>query len=75
MHLFGQASLRMEQVLWPEDYERMTHEVQETLLEANDPNVRLHSRRGYAGNAGTHRPSARQAMLIGCACIDAGSEP
>ncbi|MBB6457710.1 hypothetical protein [Acetobacter lovaniensis] len=53
----------------------MTHEVQETLLEANDPNVRLHSRRGYAGNAGTHRPSARQAMLIGCACIDAGSEP
>ncbi|HEP9155748.1 TPA: hypothetical protein VDV19_006439, partial [Pseudomonas aeruginosa] len=23
LHLLGQASLRMEQVLWPEDYERM----------------------------------------------------
>ncbi|BBR80467.1 hypothetical protein WP4S18C04_P10530 (plasmid) [Klebsiella pneumoniae] len=24
LHLLGQASLRMEQALWPEDYERMT---------------------------------------------------
>ena len=36
LHLLGQASLRMEQALWPEDYERMTREVQEALREAND---------------------------------------
>ena len=29
LHLLGQASLRMEQALWPEDYERMTREVEE----------------------------------------------
>jgi hypothetical protein len=28
LHLLGQASLRMEQALWPEDYERMTREVE-----------------------------------------------
>ena len=43
LHLLGQASLRMEQVLWPEDYERMTREVQEALREANDPNAKLYT--------------------------------
>jgi hypothetical protein len=43
LHLLGQTSLRMEQVLWPEDYERMTREVQEALREANDPNAKLYS--------------------------------
>ncbi len=38
LHLLGQASLRMEQMLWPEEYERMTREVQESLLEAVNPN-------------------------------------
>ena len=31
LHLLGQASLRMEQTLWPEEYERMTREVEEAL--------------------------------------------
>lgn len=31
LHLLGQASLRMEQALWPEEYERMTREVEEAL--------------------------------------------
>ncbi len=43
LHLLGQASLRMEQVLWPENYERMTREVQEALREANDPNAKLYT--------------------------------
>lgn len=43
LHLLGQASLRMEQVLWPEDYERKTREVEEALREANDPNAELYT--------------------------------
>ena len=43
LHLLGQASLRMEQTLWPEDYERMTREVEEALREANDPNAKLYT--------------------------------
>ncbi|HNC21763.1 hypothetical protein [Accumulibacter sp.] len=43
LHLLGQASLRMEQALWPEDYERMTREVEEALREAGDPNARLYT--------------------------------
>lgn len=43
LHLLGQASLRMEQALWPEDYERMTREVKEALREANDPNAKLYT--------------------------------
>jgi hypothetical protein len=33
-HLLGQAALRMEQVLWPEDYERMANEIEDAILEA-----------------------------------------
>lgn len=43
MHLLGQASLLTEQVLWPEDYERMAREVKEALREANDPNAKLYT--------------------------------
>lgn len=43
LHLLGQASLRMEQALWPEDYERMTRKVEEALREANDPNAKLYT--------------------------------
>jgi len=43
LHLLGQASLRMEQALWPEEYERMTREVEEALREADDPNVKSYT--------------------------------
>jgi len=43
LHLLGQASLRMEQALWPEDYARMTREIEEALLEANDPNAKFYT--------------------------------
>ena len=43
LHLLGQASLRMEQALWPEDYERMTREVEEALREANDPSAKSYT--------------------------------
>lgn len=43
LHLLGQASLRMEQALWPEDYERMTREVEEVLRETDDPNARTYT--------------------------------
>lgn len=43
LHLLGQASLRMEQVLWPEEYERMAREVEEALSEVNDPKAKLHT--------------------------------
>ena len=39
----GQASLRMEQTLWPEDYERMTREIEAALREADDPNARSYT--------------------------------
>ena len=42
-HLLGQASLRMEQALWPEDYERMTREVEEALRQATDANARSYT--------------------------------
>ena len=35
LHLLGQASLRMEQTLWPEDYERMTREVERAVTTNN----------------------------------------
>ena len=40
LHLLGQASLRMEQVLWPEDYERIAREIEVALRDADDPNAR-----------------------------------
>jgi hypothetical protein len=43
LHLLGQASLRMEQALWPKDYERMTREVEEALREADDPNAKSYT--------------------------------
>ncbi len=43
LHLLGQASMRMEQVLWPEEYERMAREVEEALGEVSDPNARLYT--------------------------------
>ena len=43
LHLLGQASLRMEQVLWPEEYERMTREIEEALREANNPNSKSYT--------------------------------
>ncbi len=43
LHLLGQASLRMEQILWPEDYERIRREVEEALREADDSNARSYS--------------------------------
>ena len=41
--LCGQASLRMEQTLWPEDYERMTREIEAAPREADDPNARSYT--------------------------------
>ena len=43
LHLLGQVSLRMEQALWPEDYERITREVEEALREANDPKAKSYT--------------------------------
>ena len=43
LHLLGQASLRMEQALWPEEYERMTREVEEALREVDDPKAKSHT--------------------------------
>ncbi len=40
LHLLGQASLRMEQIFWPEEYKRITRKVEDALREANDPNIR-----------------------------------
>lgn len=43
LHLLGQASLRIEQTLWPEDFERMTREIEQALLEADDPNAKFYT--------------------------------
>ncbi len=66
LHLLGQASLRMEQVLWPEDYDRMTREVQEALREANDPNAKLYTHEEVMQAMQERIDRARdKAMLIG----------
>ncbi len=39
LQLLGQASLRMEQELWPGDYERMRREIEAALHEADTPDV------------------------------------
>ena len=43
MRLLEQASLRWKRTLWPEDFERMTREVEEALREADDPNAKSYS--------------------------------
>lgn len=43
LHLLGQASLRMEQTLWPKEYARMTREVEEALREADDTNAKSYT--------------------------------
>ena len=43
LHLLGQAALRMEQTLWPEEYERITREIQEALHEADQPNAKFYT--------------------------------
>jgi hypothetical protein len=43
LHLLGQASLRMEKVLWPEEYDQMTRKIKEALREANDPNAKFYT--------------------------------
>ena len=43
LHLLGQASLRMEKVLWPEEYDQMTLKIKEALREANDPNAKFYT--------------------------------
>jgi hypothetical protein len=39
LQLLSQASLRMEQELWPGDYDRMRVEVEATLRAADDPDL------------------------------------
>lgn len=36
-------ALRMEQTLWPEDFERMTREVEQVLREADDPDAKCYT--------------------------------
>src|SRR3546814_9597319 len=43
LHLLGQASLRMEQALWPEEYARMTRKVEEARREADDPDAKTYT--------------------------------
>jgi hypothetical protein len=43
LHLLGQAAMRMGQTLWPEDFERMTREVEQALRDADDPNARFYA--------------------------------
>lgn len=43
LHLLGHASLRMEQALWPEEYQRVASEIEAALREADDLNARSYS--------------------------------
>jgi len=40
LHLLGQASLSMEQIIWPEQYERIRREVGKTMMEADNPDTK-----------------------------------
>ena len=62
----GQASLRMEQALWPEEYARMTREVEEALREADDPNAKSYTHEEVMQAMQERIDRARdKAMLIG----------
>jgi hypothetical protein len=64
--LLGQASLRMEQALWPEEYARMTREVEEALREADDPNAKSYTHEEVMQAMQERIDRARdKAMLIG----------
>jgi hypothetical protein len=66
LHLLGQASLRMEQALWPEEYARMTREVEEALREADDPNAKSYTHEDQMQAMQERIDRARdKAMLIG----------
>ena len=66
LHLLGQASLRMEQALWPEEYARMTREVEEALREADDPNAKSYTHEEVMQAMHERIDRARdKAMLIG----------
>ncbi len=39
MHLLGQASLRMEQYLWPDEYEQIKREIEISVIEADVENA------------------------------------
>ena len=39
MHLLGQASLRMEQYLWPDEYEQIKREIEIAVIEADVENA------------------------------------
>ncbi len=66
LHLLGQASLRMEQALWPEEYARMTREVEEALREADDPNAKSYTHEEVMQAMQERIDRARdKAMLIG----------
>ncbi|MCW8200725.1 hypothetical protein D8B23_20580 [Verminephrobacter aporrectodeae subsp. tuberculatae] len=43
LHLLGQASLGMEQALWPQEYERITRAAEKALRKADDPNAKSYT--------------------------------
>lgn len=43
MRLFGQASLGMERMLWPEKYERIRREIAEAVREDDDPDAKFYT--------------------------------
>lgn len=59
LHLLGQASLRMEQTLWPEEYEQMARAIQEALHEADQPDAKLYTHEGGASENGKNRTLSR----------------
>jgi hypothetical protein len=63
LHLLGQASLRMEQALWPEDYERMTREVEEAPASHRRQRRIVHPRRSDQAIQ-PHRPGAETSHLL-----------
>ena len=66
LHLLGQASLRIEQALWPEEYARMTREVEEALREDDDPNAKSYTNEEVMQAMQERIDRARdKAMLIG----------
>jgi len=66
LHLLGQASLRLEQALWPAEYARMTREVEEALREAADPNAKSYTHEEVMQAMQERIDRARdKAMLIG----------
>lgn len=74
MHLLGQASLRMEQVLWPKAFEQMTRAVEDAVLEADNPATKWFSQEFVSKEMDDLKAAISESVPAGNQTQELGSE-